>query len=237
MKVRYPIKRRKKNKKDPNLEVCKIILATLSVFLALCIEISCQNIKHKNLYKDPIQSISKSIVDVINEFYIKNNIDFDFIIYGNKTNHIKDVINGIQNQLKQKTYPTTIKHIQDFLKWHHVLNQSVIFFVESLIGFVYLHLNSINRTILNPQFNHLKPRNFKFLVYFEDIHSFQLFENVTRSVKHQSIGYFLDFTFYEFLIFEDKNKILLYANVFYSEEKCGEIQLKKLNSFDKETQK
>ncbi|KAG5679167.1 hypothetical protein PVAND_008757 [Polypedilum vanderplanki] len=223
---------------DSNLKVFKITLAFLLVFFALCIEISCQNIKYKNLYKDPVQSISKSIADVINQFFIAKNIHYDFIIYENKTNHIKDVINGIQKQLNWETFPTKIIHIQDFIEWFHDLNQSAIFFVETLIGFAKLHVDSIyGRFVNDPQFKSLKPRNFKFLVYIENMDSFEFFENLTKTIKHQSIGFFMDFTFFEFLVFEDKNKILLYANVFYSEEKCGEIQLKKLNSFDKETQK
>ena len=39
--------------------------------------------------------MSRAISDIIDEFYVKNNITFDIIIYGKQTNEIRDVIDGL----------------------------------------------------------------------------------------------------------------------------------------------
>ncbi|KAG5679487.1 hypothetical protein PVAND_009052 [Polypedilum vanderplanki] len=238
MEIRFSKKRRKKNNKNFGLNVFKIIFACLIVLLALFVEISCQNVKYKALKdtfnEEPTEPISKSIADVIDEFYIKNNIDFDIIIYGNRTNHINDVINSLK-----ETFLTTLKHIPDIEKWDHNLNRSAIFFTNFLSKIKFLHEKSIE---LKNQFTNLEPRKFKFLVYIENAGSYKSIENKIQSKqtkigKDQTLSSFSDLMFYEILLFNDRKKIILAANVFYSEKKCGKSHLKELNSFDKKTKK
>ncbi|KAG5679482.1 hypothetical protein PVAND_009047 [Polypedilum vanderplanki] len=235
IEIRYSKKRRKKDNKNFGLNVFKITFACLIVFLALFVEISCEYVKYKALKDtldvEPTEPISKSIADVIDEFYIKNNIDFDFIIYGNRTNHINDVINGIK-----ETFPTTLKHIPDIEKWDHKLSRSAIFFMNSLTELEILHNHSFY-TSFGTQFRNLEIKKFKFLIYIEETKSFETVENITQSIRHLAIGMLSDMSYYEFLIFNDENKIVLAANVFYSENKCREINLRKLNKFYKNTQK
>ncbi|KAG5679492.1 hypothetical protein PVAND_009056 [Polypedilum vanderplanki] len=210
----------------------------LLVLVVFCVEISCQNVKYKalkeTLGEEPTEPVSKSISDVIDEFYIKNNIDFDFIIYGNTTNHINDVINELKN------FPATIQHIPDFLNWNHKLNRSAIFFINSLTEVQYLHVKSI-QTSVGTQFTNLESRNFKFLVYIKNAGTFEFVDNKTQTKKISKLTLnlrtFSDLMFYEFLLFNDGNRIILAANVFYSEKKCAKSHLRKLNSFDLETQK
>ncbi|KAG5679491.1 hypothetical protein PVAND_009055 [Polypedilum vanderplanki] len=236
MEIRYPKKRRKKNKKNSVLNVFETTFACLIIFLALFVEISCEYVKYKSLKDtldvEPTEPVLKSIADVINEFYIKNNIDFDFIIYGNTTNHINDAINGLKD-----TFPTVFKHIPDFERWDHNLNRSAIFFMNSLNDLQTLHEKSKRTSVRSKQFTNLEPRNFKFMVYIENAGSYKLVESKIQSIQHEVIGRFSDLTFYEFLIFKDKEKIILAANVLYSEKKCAEIHLKELNRFVQKVQK
>ncbi|KAG5667570.1 hypothetical protein PVAND_015547 [Polypedilum vanderplanki] len=233
MKICYLKTKSKKNKKYSTLNLTKINFACLLFFLAFCVEISSQKRNLKNIYNEnPAQSVSKSITDVINEFYIKNNIELDFIIYGNKTNHINDVINGI------KIFPTTLKHISNVNEWDYKLNRSAIFFVSSLTKIDDLHLNSLYlHASLQKQFTNLQSKKLKFIIFIENAESFELVENKFQSIEQQHLLHYFGLYFLEFLIFIDKNKIILAANVYYSEKKCGEIQLQKLNSFDKKSQK
>ncbi|KAG5669122.1 hypothetical protein PVAND_017018 [Polypedilum vanderplanki] len=59
---------------------------------------------------DPVK-LANAMVDVIREFYIANDIKFDFIIYGKATNHIKDVINEITKKLTNEI-PINIKRMK-----------------------------------------------------------------------------------------------------------------------------
>ncbi|KAG5669172.1 hypothetical protein PVAND_017066 [Polypedilum vanderplanki] len=64
----------------------------------------------KDPRRDPVK-LAKAMVDVIREFYISNDIKFDFIIYGTPTNHIKDVINEVTKKLSNKI-PINIKRMK-----------------------------------------------------------------------------------------------------------------------------
>ncbi|KAG5679497.1 hypothetical protein PVAND_009061 [Polypedilum vanderplanki] len=235
MEICYSKKRRKRDNKDYDLNVFKITFACLLLFLALCVEISCQNVKYKALKEtldlESTQTVSKSISDVIDEFYIKNYIGFDFIIYGNTTNHINDVIN------KLKTIPATIMQIPDIKKWDHKLNRSAIFFVKSLDEFSFIHEVFITFSMHVPQTINIEPKKFKLLIYVEGTDSFESVESKTRLFPYKYYGSISKLLFFEFIIFNDRNKIILVANVLFSEKLCGHIHLKKLNSFDKITLK
>ncbi|KAG5679817.1 hypothetical protein PVAND_009355 [Polypedilum vanderplanki] len=233
MKTRYL----EKNKKVLGLE---ITFTCLLIFLALCVEISCQNVKYKALkdafIENSAKSVSKSIADVINEFYMKNHIDFDFIIFGNRTNHINDVINGIKNQSNHETFPTVLKHIRNFEKWDKKLNRSAIVFISSLDNHSYLDKFLVYST-QKSQFTNLLPKKFKFLVYIQKAKSFKTVEANNKFFLDRQLKLTSKFSDFEFLILNSRNKVILTANVFYSEKKCGESQLKILNTFDKKSQK
>jgi hypothetical protein len=64
------------------LELFQILLMVLSLFLST---------QSHNIH----DGLPRAISDIIDEFYVKNNITFDIIIYGNQTKEIRDVIDGL----------------------------------------------------------------------------------------------------------------------------------------------
>ncbi|KAG5668781.1 hypothetical protein PVAND_016707 [Polypedilum vanderplanki] len=182
--------------------------------------------------RNPVQ-LAKVMVDVIHEFYIVNNIKFDFIIYGKATNHIKDVINEVTKDLANEI-PINIKQI-DIKIWNHILYQSAIVFTKSKKNLRTLHKKSINTDELNLSLGNVFPKQFKFLTYVEEIENF---DKADTELFFPSFSYLRpDMRMFEIYITMDKISINLTANVLFSKNKCGKFHLKRLNSFNLKTQK
>lgn len=64
------------------LELNRVLLIILCLFLP-------------SLSHNMDNGMSRALSDIIDEFYLKNNITFDIIIYGNQTKEIRDVIDGL----------------------------------------------------------------------------------------------------------------------------------------------
>ncbi|KAG5667880.1 hypothetical protein PVAND_015846 [Polypedilum vanderplanki] len=215
--------------------VIKVILFNLLLLLACCEEnFLNQKTKYKifeQILKDSTQLISKAISDVIHEFYITQNLTFDIIIYGEKSNHLSDVVDGIKSQ----NISTTIRHISKIDDWNHEMNKSAVIFVKSEADFAELHEKSKTKIFELPHLNSPTPENFKFFVYVEEI------KNVMDINGLIDLNYDLrlptDMRFFEFFITADDNFVNLSANLLYSEENCGNFNQKLLNAFDLNSQK
>ncbi|KAG5669171.1 hypothetical protein PVAND_017065 [Polypedilum vanderplanki] len=185
----------------------------------------------KNPTRDPVK-LAKAMVDVIREFYIANDIKFDFIIYGTATNHINDVISEVTKKLTNEI-PINIKHIES-KNWDHVLYQSAIIFTESKENIKNLHKNSIKADKNGLSLGNVFPKQFKFLVYIDKIEDFSNAEDET----FPKISYMLpDIRMFEFFIKMDNVSINLTAHVLFSPDMCGKFQLKLLNSYNLKSQK
>ena len=55
-------------------------------------------------------SASTAISDILQEFFIKKSIKFDFLIYGERTRHLDDVADGILGSIAGKS-PLIVKHV------------------------------------------------------------------------------------------------------------------------------
>ena len=75
-------------------------------------------------------STSTAIVSICKEFFIKNSIKFDFIIYGEQSRHLSDVINGVL-RIYPKNSTRIIRDIRNFENWNHFLNDSAVIFVKN----------------------------------------------------------------------------------------------------------
>ncbi|KAG5669463.1 hypothetical protein PVAND_017350 [Polypedilum vanderplanki] len=187
-----------------------------------------------NNNQDSARSVAKTIIDVIREFYIKNDLRFDLIIYDETTNHINDVISEVTKEISQET-PTKIKLIKEFSLWNHKFTQSAIILMKSKNSLISLHENTkTNRTrriILNSI-----PRRLKFLIYVEEIQNvYKLWDTLAY---HSEIDYrkTSDLRHYEFFIINEESFVILYAYLLYSEIKCVKFRLQPLNFFDKTSQ-
>ena len=70
-------------------------------------------------------SISTAIANICEEFFIKNSIKFDLIIYGERTYHFDDILDGILEHVGGN-FSKTVRHIDDLFNWDHELEDSAV---------------------------------------------------------------------------------------------------------------
>ncbi|KAG5666812.1 hypothetical protein PVAND_014822 [Polypedilum vanderplanki] len=121
-------------------------------------------------------SVSKAISDVIQEFYIKNQIQFDFLIYGKPTNHINDVTDEVIKNLNGKI-PNKIFLITNTSLWFHNFFQSAVIFLPTINDLTYLHAEHAYEVRKNLLLRNKSFKKLKFLIYCEDI------KNIANLVK------------------------------------------------------
>jgi hypothetical protein len=219
-----------------NLQIFfKIFIAILSLFVKSLSSSSNQLEKkfiNRESSSNPAHLESKAIADVIREFYIATNITFNLIIYGEKSNHINDVIDGVIKQAGKSAFLITLMHIKDIKEWNHEFSQSEVIFIKSQKTLQKLYESSIGRE----QLTTLVPKRFKFLVYVEEINSLQQLEDSVNKTSSFIQNAPVDLRMFEFFIMSDGSRINLTARVLHSENHCGFFKLKVLNSFEKEPQ-
>jgi hypothetical protein len=181
-------------------------------------------------------SESRAIADVIREFYIANHIQFDFIVYGETSNHINDVIDGVIKQADQYTIPVTLKHIKYVKNWNHEMDQSAVIFVKSQKILQDLHNSAINNKNFFPLLTNMETKQFKFLIYVDEIKSLQQLNDAVNETNVYLSFEKTDLRYFEFFVTSDELWLNLTARLIYSEDHCGEFKLKVLNSVDKRSQ-
>ncbi|KAG5668029.1 hypothetical protein PVAND_015986 [Polypedilum vanderplanki] len=215
--------------------VLNVVLICFLILFSSCEEKSSnQDTKYKifeQILEDSAQLVSKTISDVIHEFYITQNLTFDIIIYGEKSHHINDIIKGIKNQ----NIPTTIKNISKIDDWNHEMNKSAVIFVKSETDFAKLHEKSKTKIFQISRLNSPTSEHFKFLVYVEEIKNFMDINDLIDLNHDLRIP--TDLKFFEFFVTADENFVNLTANLLYSEEHCGKFEQKLLNTLDNNSQK
>ncbi|KAG5671269.1 hypothetical protein PVAND_001475 [Polypedilum vanderplanki] len=218
------------NKKE---KVRNLLIFLLSLFK----NSSSLAIENKYFPSNSSLSVSKAISDVIREFYITNKVDFNLIIYGETTNHINDVINEVTKKLSQKENSINIKHFPFINYWNHNLNQSAVIFIKSMRNLENLHLRSISKRADYSHLTNSFSENLKFLVYIEEIKTFQQLDFVVKNSCNPAKNVNTDLRYFEFFITTDLNFVNFSANLLYSEKACEKFSPKILNSFDKRLQK
>ncbi|KAG5671306.1 hypothetical protein PVAND_001511 [Polypedilum vanderplanki] len=178
------------------------------------------------------QSISKAISDVIHEFYIAQNIKFDFIIYGEKSNHINDVIDEVTKKVNEEI-PTTLKHITNIQDWNHEFNRSAVIFIKSIENLVTFQDKSSIISYSFPKLKYYGSERLKFLLYIENIEYVDKFTDVLV-YEQLSFSFIGAIYFYEFFIYLDKRQkeVFLYVQQIYDLKFCGQFSLKKGNSMN-----
>jgi hypothetical protein len=216
------------------IKIIFIVLST-SIQNPLCSSQQPQN-ANSNQSSSPAFSESKAIEDVIREFYIANHIPFDLLVYGETSNHINDVIDGVIKQVSHDALPVTLKRIKDIREWNHKMSQSAVIFVKSQKTLEHLHDSLVGYKKSYTLLTNREPKPFKFLVYVEEIKSLhQLNDSISKNNQY-SHTMPADLRLFEFFITSDELQVNLTARLLYSEDHCGEFKLKVLNSVDKRSQ-
>jgi hypothetical protein len=184
--------------------------------------------------RDPAHSVSTAMSDVICEFYISNGINFDFIVYGESSNHMNDVIDGVTKQISRDK-PVTLKHITEIEHWKHKIKQSAVIFVKSEVNLQMLHHKTKFQNTKIEVIKNAVPESLKFLVYIDELKSFQKLHDFVTAESDPLIMMPAEMRFYEFFMTDDDKFINLTANLLYSEEKCGSFVPKLLNQYEKKS--
>lgn len=107
---------------------------------------------------------SSVLLDIIYEFYVKNSIKFDFIIYGAGNSDIIDII-GSSNY---NNFSYRIMHIKTYV--HYIsLKKSAVIFV--------LNINDLNNFNSKVELTNSFAKNLIFVVYLSDFTNFFQHEN------------------------------------------------------------
>ncbi|KAG5675972.1 hypothetical protein PVAND_005828 [Polypedilum vanderplanki] len=116
------------------------------------------------------------------------------------------------------------------------MNQSAVILIESENNLFHLHASSTSLRTVNFKFLNNFPKKLKFLIYVEEIKTFDNLEIFTSSFSKPYLDYPYDLRYFEFFVINDESFVSLIANVLYSEKICGDFSLKVLNSYDIEAQ-
>ncbi|KAG5667698.1 hypothetical protein PVAND_015669 [Polypedilum vanderplanki] len=163
---------------------------------------------------------------------MKIHIKFDILVYGKTTNHINDIIDEVTKALRDEI-SINIIHIKSFNNWTHNLNQSAIILAESKKNLKILHQKLMAKSENDTKLANATPKQLKFLIYCENLTNLH---SIIKNTKFERLSW-TDFRFFQFCIIKAGNYVNLSAIVLFSEKKCGEFQIKFLNSFDIKTQK
>ncbi|KAG5679499.1 hypothetical protein PVAND_009063 [Polypedilum vanderplanki] len=229
-------RKRKKFQKFSNFWVSKITVTILIFLLALCHKSSSiSNSKYKELkrsFGNQAESISKAFSDVIRNFYIANNLTFDFIIYRETTKHINDIIDGILKELNGEVV-INIKNIDQYID---KMEKSLIIFMKTKKNLHEFHSSKLGYSTSFPS-----QKNLKFLTFIEEIkkvsqlNEIMQYYDITYVKKVDGVKSF-DLRYYEFFIITNENVVDLYANLLYSEDHCEDFRVKLLNTFNIQSQ-
>lgn len=206
----------------------KIILTLLMVLLIFY---------HESLADsqyDLIQNISKAFSDVIFEFFIAQDINFDFIIFGESSNHINDVICKVMKNVSVTT-PINILHISDVNNWDGTLNNSAMIFVKTFSNLQILHEKSKIINIENTQRENLILIKLKFLTYCEECKAIEDFDNIFLE-NMPGKNELIELAFFEIFIIHSHNAIILILHEIFSENNCASRSLSLLNFIMLDTQ-
>jgi len=195
-------------------------------FNCLILKVICENISFENL---EIFSISKAIRDVAEEFYVKNQIQFDFVAVSDDSRKFNQLTNLllVQNEIKSSH---RLNSFSKNLSFVFVTENSAIILSVSCSDFRFINSNFI--------FVNLFTKSFKFLIYIDDCGLDFMENDIEHLVVDQKLTFHRgSFEQYEFLLINEGDFLYLATIEWFKRVACNQPQLKVLNSFSKTTQK
>jgi hypothetical protein len=214
----------------------QVIIALILIIIASQTNESSQNIKMQESEESRAKSVAQAMVNVIREFYIRNGIDFDFIIYGQASPHINDVINAVYKDLSNET-TVNIRHIRDINEWHHELKRSAIFLIKEVKDLWNLHL--LSKAITKGyQLTNDQPMTLKFLTYTEKIENQSQLNFSMKGFMNFGTFQFVVMQHFEYFLYNDGDGVIvLSANVMFSDGSCDRFKMTNLNTFNTSSRK
>lgn len=164
------------------------------------------------------KSIAKVISDVNQELFEAQNLQYDVIIYGNETRHIKDVTSRMTSQGLHR-----IRHIQNPSHWSHSIDGVATILTESYA--------SMMQFLINASLDNEFPMPLKYPIYIEKSYN----ESDLQALKpYYYLGHISQYVYY---IINTRREVHLKTFEWWTEKSCGDQQLVTVNSFNKTSQK
>lgn len=195
----------------------KGFIKIIVLLLKICLNLS-STIKFNEL-----ESYSKVMSDTIDKIYLKNDIKFEIIIYGESSPLINKRIRKISGDFTAK-----VNHFSKTNLWDHIITESAIIFIKEFNSFEELIRNA---TLLN-KFQ----AKLWYIVYIESEKDFSNFKRILRTWKnHYTLKYTRDMylDYFSYFVIEQKCEIKLATIEFFTEELCNQAQIVTVDSFNK----
>jgi hypothetical protein len=178
---------------------------------------------------DPLPMV---ISDVIRTIFITTHIKFDFIIYGESTPLIKEIINKVAKSISLDV-SVSIKHITNIEAWNHELSQSAIILTKSKENLRTLHSITNGMRSQDSKLTNTGAESLKFVLFIEEVTNIKTIKEVEQFTMSFAV---IDMQFFEFFIINAETSIDLIAKVLYTQQKCRTFTFKLLNRFNKNSQ-
>jgi hypothetical protein len=192
-----------------------------NILIILLVELS--QVESKQKFKR--SQIIQPITDVVRELFIKSEIKFDTIIYGNFSPHLKSVVDGVEKNLRdenlkgkiEKSFESQIIQIGSPKEWNHFIFRSALI----LVGKDEKDKDFFKYWKLTNQY----PKRLKFLLYFEN-EEWNFFKY--ELISSFKVGHLTHFAYF---LTRNKNGITLWTNEEFEENSCNKLQKVKIDSF------
>lgn len=167
--------------------------------------------------------MSQAITDVILELFIKNQIHFDILTYGNVTRRSLDIINMIEVK-NGGNFAEKIQKIQPDL-WDHKIYKSAVIFTENV--------ETLNQLTKKSSLDSPFPHRISFVMICENYFADKL-SILAPAYLDDTIG---RIPIYQYYLTNEITSVDLYTFEWFTEENCNKKQLMKLNFFNKKSMK
>ncbi|KAG5670800.1 hypothetical protein PVAND_001038 [Polypedilum vanderplanki] len=200
----------------------KIIFKIVLIFLLLYEHVESSN-NNFRVQLNSRNSISVALTNVIDEFFIKQEILFDVVFVVPYSKNYPDIFDLTLTKIKNHR-PISIKKFypENYVK--NFLNSSSIIFID---WSVHKNLNLSKFFTVSK----VDPRGLRFLLYYQNC------SDVTaKNTTFNDDSSTFPITLYSFIIcHQDENTLNLVTHEWFEPGKCNQRQIKILNSFDLET--
>ncbi|KAG5668375.1 hypothetical protein PVAND_016316 [Polypedilum vanderplanki] len=176
--------------------------------------------------KNATESISTAISDVILKFHPKYSRKLEIILYGENSQHLKDILDEVQRKLQE--IPKILRIIEDTNQWNHQLKDSSLILIKSVEN-----LNKFQK--LSKLENLLPNTELKFYIYCEE----KTPDDPMMITKNELSPERGEISEFEYFIMKDfgNYKIHLVTPRWFSSEVCNKVFLHLVATFDVETLK
>jgi len=186
----------------------------------------CENISIKDPETLPI---SKAIRDIAEEFYVKNQIQFDFVAVSEDSRRFDQLICHLLAENETES-SHRLSSFSSNIRGFFALDNSAI-----ILSFSCQDLAFVNFFFF---LSNLFTQDFKFLIYVEDCKLDLLENNINHFIKNLQLTIHKgSIEQYEYLLINDGDFLYLATVEWFTKVACNQVQLKVLNSFNKITQK